>query len=126
MQNPHDQAQAVLSEWAQRFNAGEIEPLAALYAYDALLLGTSSPELYVGQQSLERYFRLNAQVTIGRFEVRSMAAGMLLCAGFYTFVRNPTTSPVTVPARFSFVLEQKDGEWRILHHHSSALPPPRG
>jgi hypothetical protein len=125
MQNMREQAEALLAVWATTFNAAEIGPLTALYAKAAVLLGTSSPELYVGQETLSRYFRLGARVSIENFEVRPLSQGALLCAGFYNFVREVDATATTTPARFTFILVKEGEEWRILHHHSSALPAPR-
>jgi hypothetical protein len=27
-----------------------------------------------------------------------------------------------VPARFSYLVKKIDGEWKIMHHHSSQMP----
>ena len=32
----------------------------------------------------------------------------------------------TMPVRITFVLEQRDGEWRIAHAHYSLAPAPAG
>jgi hypothetical protein len=29
---------------------------------------------------------------------------------------------VSTPARFTFVLRREDSVWKIVHHHSSAIP----
>jgi hypothetical protein len=30
----------------------------------------------------------------------------------------------SLPARYSFTLVKRDGEWQIVDHHSSAMPQP--
>jgi hypothetical protein len=41
-------------------------------------------------------------------------------AGVYEFTMGVNGSKVM--ARYSFVYVQEDGEWKIAHHHSSAMP----
>ena len=41
-------------------------------------------------------------------------------AGVYEFTMGADGSKVM--ARYSFVYVQEDGEWKIAHHHSSAMP----
>lgn len=41
-------------------------------------------------------------------------------AGVYEFTMGADGSKVL--ARYSFVYVQEDGEWKIAHHHSSAMP----
>ena len=40
----------------------------------------------------------------------------------YTFMTGPEDNRQPVQARFSYMWRKIDGEWKILHHHSSALP----
>lgn len=52
----------------------------------------------------------------------ALAADCVLAVGNYVFHRVQGAQPLVTPARFTFVLKQADGAWRVLHHHSSADP----
>jgi hypothetical protein len=45
-----------------------------------------------------------------------------MSAGHYEFTR--TADRQTFPARYSFVLVEKDGAWTLGHQHSSMPKPP--
>ena len=117
--------EALLARWVETFNAGDLEALVALYARDAVLLGTSSPEPYVGREQIRGYFRGGATVRIERVITRCPQAQTLLCTGLYAFSRRAGGEETLLPARFTFLFVVEDGDFRILHHHSSALPAPR-
>ena len=40
----------------------------------------------------------------------------------YTFSYAKDGAPQTLPARYSFTLVKRDGDWQIVDHHSSAMP----
>jgi hypothetical protein len=44
--------------------------------------------------------------------------------GYYTFSYEKDGAAQTLPARYSFTLVKRDGDWQIVDHHSSAMPPP--
>jgi len=52
--------------------------------------------------------------------VRGLGDGTVSHSGLYTFTMG--ASGDVVPARFTFVYEQVDGEWLIVEHHSSKEP----
>jgi ketosteroid isomerase-like protein len=45
-----------------------------------------------------------------------------LHTGLYTFMTGPDGDRKPVEARFSYMWRKISGEWKITHHHSSALP----
>ncbi|WP_246740433.1 SgcJ/EcaC family oxidoreductase [Bradyrhizobium sp. LCT2] len=113
---------AFLVLWAQAFNAHDVEKLAALYALDASLYGTSSSKLYSGAEEIRTYFRGTHTVEFEVWRSARLAANLVLVVGNYVFSQSFTDQIVATPARFTFVLSHKDGAWQILHHHSSRSP----
>jgi hypothetical protein len=56
-------------------------------------------------------------------EVQTLGADCYLHSGMYNFEVGPGDNRQVVEARFSFVWKKDDqGEWKIVHHHSSAKP----
>lgn len=117
-----EEAPPFLASWVEAFNAREPERLLPLYAEDALLHGTSQARLYVGRAQIAGYFRGTSTVSLGEQYFVALAADCVLAVGNYVFHRAQGAQPLVTPARFTFVLKQADGAWRVLHHHSSADP----
>jgi uncharacterized protein (TIGR02246 family) len=113
---------ALLDAWADAFNTREPERVAALYADDALLHGTSLAPLRVGIAQIRSYFRGTSTVEFGERHVVRLADDCLLSAGHYRFSRMQDDREIVTPARFTFVFQRREGAWEVLHHHSSAEP----
>jgi uncharacterized protein (TIGR02246 family) len=119
---PADEANAVVDAWVARYSANDRDGVVALYAPDAILLGTTSPVISEGTEQIRTYFdelpgsgRSN-RITDRRTRVLSPDA--VLSTGFYAFAR-AAEGNVPRPSRFSMLLVRRDGRWLILHHHSS-------
>ncbi len=46
----------------------------------------------------------------------------MLAVGNYRFSRMQGGQEFVTPARFTFVVQRREGAWKVLHHHSSAEP----
>ena len=55
-------------------------------------------------------------------DTRRYGPDAYLHTGLYTFLTGPAESRTPVEARFSYMWRKVDGAWKIVHHHSSALP----
>ena len=56
-------------------------------------------------------------------EVQTLGTDCYLHSGMYNFEVGPGDDRQVVEARFSFVWKKDDqGEWKIVHHHSSVKP----
>ena len=60
--------------------------------------------------------------TITADDVQSFGTDAYLHTGLYTFMTGPAEDRQAVEARFSYMWRKVDGVWKIVHHHSSALP----
>jgi uncharacterized protein (TIGR02246 family) len=119
-----DEARAFLDTWAAMFNTREPEKLVALYADDATLHGTSQPQLYIGIEQIRSYFRGASTVKFTEQVLQALSGGIVLAVGKYEFTRSVDGRLAAFPARFTLVLRRDNGEWRVLHHHSSLEPKP--
>ena len=125
---PADEASAVIDRWAAAFSANDADAVVALYAPDAILLGTVSPILSEGTEAIRAYFaRLPGsgnKVVIGERRMVVLDDDAVLVTGFYEFTRLQDGTPVPTPARFTMVVVKRGGGWVIMHHHSSIRPKP--
>ena len=80
-----------------------------------------------GEYGAEEYFKhfliKNPRGKIIQEEVQILGTDGYLHSGMYDFEVGPGDDRKVVEARFSFVWKKDDqGEWKIVHHHSSARP----
>jgi uncharacterized protein (TIGR02246 family) len=119
---PAEDASTVVDRWAAAFTANDAEAVVKLYASDAILLGTVSPQIADSTAAIRDYFsRLpesGNKVAIGEHRTRVLSDDAVLLTGFYEFGGQRGTTP----ARFSIVIVKRGNEWLIAHHHSSRRP----
>jgi ketosteroid isomerase-like protein len=101
--------------------------VASLYSStDLSFLPTVSPEFIRDSQSTREYFmnflKKLPEGTITQDNVQNYGEDAYLHTGMYTFQTGPEGNRQPVEARFSYMWRLIDGEWKIVHHHSSALP----
>lgn len=104
--------------------------VAALYWPNAVLLPTVSNVPRTDTALITDYFdhflKKSPRGTIVR-RITHHACNVSVDAGLYDFsVMDPAGNASTVSARYTFVYTYRDGEWKIQHHHSSAMPEPVG
>ena len=114
--------------WNNALLSCDPKKVAELYTQDATFLPTMSGEFKKGQNGAEEYFKhfLEKHPTgeVVSSEVQILGPKSYLHSGMYNFeVDNSKGGRETAEARFSFVWVQNiQGEWKILHHHSSMKP----
>jgi uncharacterized protein (TIGR02246 family) len=125
---PKEDAWSAVDRWAVAFNSGDVEKTVAAYTPDALVLGTASPALASKPDDLRAYFAAASaakfQVKMGKSSAIVLAGDAVAFTGFYEFSRTRDGEQVVIPARFTFIVVRRDGDWKIVHHHSSARPKP--
>ena len=115
----------VLIDWIEALSTKNIDALLALYAEEAILVPTL--QNYICRNSAERqtYFEkllANPGLTCQLDSVHlcpSRTARTATAAGHYTFSFKRNGIDETIPARFLYSLEEIDGAWLIIGHHSS-------
>ncbi|MFM2080011.1 MAG: hypothetical protein RLZZ219_693 [Cyanobacteriota bacterium] len=116
---------ALFERWNGALASGDPATVAALYSDDALLLPTLSSEPRSSPGAITDYFKgFLALAPRGRIDSRTIQLGCdsAVDAGTYSFTLNGAEPPGRVQARYTFVYARRDGEWRIVHHHSSLQP----
>jgi uncharacterized protein (TIGR02246 family) len=116
------QVEALFERWNAALASGKPEQVAALYNSDALLLPTLSGVARTDPEGIENYFEgFLAHDPTGRIDQRVIFSdcNVAIDAGNYSFQLDHNG---WVQARYTFVYEYRDGDWKIEHHHSSLLP----
>ncbi|MGT2477254.1 SgcJ/EcaC family oxidoreductase [Paraburkholderia terrae] len=127
---PTNKREAEIASLFDRWNAalatGDAISVAKLYAPDAVLEPTVSNEVRTTPAGIKDYFvtflKLKPHGTINLREIRLLNDNSAVDTGVYTFELMKNGKHQKVQARYTFVYKNVDGEWKILNHHSSAMP----
>lgn len=120
-------AQSNFEKWNEALKTENPDIVANVYLENGTLLGTFSDKLLIGRKEIRGYFEhFLLQHPSGKImmdEVESSEDGLYTHAGFYDFTVGPEDRRENVRARFTFIWKKdKNGQWGILHHHSSEVP----
>ena len=118
------QYQLFLESWSDAVIATDYDAIMDCYAENAVLVPTLSSEKRQTRASRLDYFQGFAVKVKGAHWYWEDAAvqrlsDTLILSGEYDFI---LLDESISKARFSFVLEEEDDSYKILHHHSSLLP----
>ena len=122
------QVHALFDRWNTRLQTGDPEKVADLYAPDAVLLPTLSPEVRTTHAGIVDYMEHFLAKNPSGEEIQSVVKVLdprtAIDTGVYrfTFHNADGTTSSTADARYTFVYEKRHGEWLIINHHSSLMP----
>jgi uncharacterized protein (TIGR02246 family) len=123
-----EEVAAAGENWAAIFVDDNPEAIPPLYDDGAVMWGTLSSRL-AGKQALRGYFEMafkalpGHKVAFGDQLIR-IYGDIAIDTGYYTFSYVKDGDAKSLPARYSFVYRNRDGNWLIVDHHSSAMPAP--
>ena len=119
---------ALFDTWNAALATGKPETVAALYAEEGVLQPTVSNWMREGRDKVQDYFvkflTLKPQGVINSRNIQKVDDDTAIDAGIYTFTLTENGQSRQVQARYTYVYEKLDGEWKIVLHHSSAMPEP--
>jgi uncharacterized protein (TIGR02246 family) len=128
---PQEDVAAAGQNWATVFADNNPDTIMALYAKDAVLWGTLSPTVRSDPTAVKAYFvgafqaLPKATVKFGDQLIR-VYGNTAVNTGYYTFSYTKDGETKSIPARYSFTYVKDGNDWKIVDHHSSAVPaPPR-
>jgi len=105
----------LFDQWNTALSTLNPDTVTALYADNAVLLPTVSNQVRHNHEEIRDYFvgflQKSPQGVIDEFNVNIL--------GIYTFTFGDGSQ---VSARFSYLYVASDDGWKILQHHSSAMP----
>ena len=128
---PKEDVAAAGEKWATVFAENNPDTIMPLYAKDGVLWGTLSPTVRSDPAALKAYFvgafqaLPKATVKFGDQLIR-VYGDTAVNTGYYTFSYSKDGETKSIPARYSFTYVKDGNDWKIVDHHSSAMPaPPR-
>ena len=121
-----DQVAAATAAWRAAYDSRDPGRITAMYDTDAVLWGTTAKTVAATPAAIAEYFkdapkRPNARVAFGEQHNRGYG-DVGVSTGYYTFSDVRDGQTVSRPARYTMVFRNRDGQWRIVAHHSSVVP----
>jgi uncharacterized protein (TIGR02246 family) len=119
---------ALFEGWNATLQTGDPEKVADRYAKDAVLLPTVSNKVRTDRAGIVDYFEHFLQnKPVGKKVqtiVKVLDSNSAIDTGVYEFTLtdHETGEKKVVEARYTYEYEKRDGEWKIVNHHSSAMP----
>jgi uncharacterized protein (TIGR02246 family) len=108
--------------WSNALSEGNAKNVAELYAANAILLPTISNQVRHNTAEIEEYFvqllEVKASADLIEQNIRIFEQ-LAFNSGVYQFNFQDGTK---VKARYSFVYQLIDNDWKIIEHHSSRMP----
>ena len=123
-----DEAMTVVNRWMTAFGAGKVDDLVALYATDALFFGTGSRTLVRDPAGIAAYFRQGAaanqpvSAALDTHSIMQLSPETVLVTGLDTLTGERDGVRSTNKGRVTFIISRRDGQWKIVHFHRSAVP----
>ena len=113
----------LFDQWNTALSTLNPDTVTALYADNAVLLPTVSNQVRHNHEEIRDYFvgflQKSPQGVVDEFNVNILSDTHVTNAGIYTFTFGDGSK---VSARFSYLYVASDDGWKILQHHSSAMP----
>ncbi|MEU0947026.1 SgcJ/EcaC family oxidoreductase [Streptomyces canus] len=122
------QIAALFDQWNAALRTGDADKVADLYAKDAVLLPTVSNKVRTDRAGIVDYFEHFLQNKPAGKKVRTIVnvldSNSAIDTGVYEFTLTDPKSGAkrVVEARYTYEYEKRDGAWKIVNHHSSAMP----
>lgn len=117
---------SLFDRWNAALASGDADKVTGLYAPNAVLEPTVSNRVRTTPNDIKDYFvkflKMKPQGTINYRQIRFLGDNAALDTGVYTFDLLKDGQHQSVHARYTYVYEKVDGDWKILNHHSSAMP----
>jgi len=113
----------LFDQWNTALSTLNPDTVTALYADNAVLLPTFSNQVRHNHEEIRDYFvgflQKSPQGVVDEFNVNILSDTHVTNSGVYTFTFGDGSK---VSARFSYLYVASDDGWKILQHHSSAMP----
>lgn len=116
---------ALFTIWNDALQTRDPDAVARLYSADAILLPTVSNKVRHDHAEIRDYFvtflAKQPRGVMNESNVREFG-DLAIDSGVYTFDLTSDGATTQVPCRYTFVYRREADGWKIVEHHSSAMP----
>jgi len=115
----------------EAFRKGDLTPIEQYFSEDVSVLEGASAYRMSGKVDVLRAYRaLLKNVKIENYQILdpkvNVHGGTAVLSYYYTESLRTQGMPVTESGKITTVYAREDGEWRVVHHHSSVNVPEGG
>ena len=121
-------ALGVANAWVAAVNQQDLDGIVGTFATDASFFGTSTKTLISDAQGVRQYFAKVIQayapvkVELGQVTVTELSADSAVITGFDRWKVTVNGAPVEAIGRLSMAVAVRNGQWKIVSFHRSAMP----
>jgi uncharacterized protein (TIGR02246 family) len=120
----------LFTQWNAALATGDSAKVTALYADNGVLLPTVSNQVRDNHAEIKNYFdrflKMKPQGKIDEQHIAILDDNTAVNSGIYTFTLHKDGRVKNVQARYTYVYEKIGDAWKIMVHHSSVMPEPKG
>lgn len=114
--------------WIDALNRNDLNGVVAPFASDASFFGTSTKTLITSSDGIRKYFDVVFEkyaplsVELGQVTVSELSPDSAVITGHDKWKVTTDGKAVEGIGRLSMVVARRDGQWRIVSFHRSAMP----
>ena len=123
----HPPAEYVFQRFLSAFTNSDVDGIVDLFSEDAIFWGTGSAELVEDTAGIRLYFSGlsnrppgEALARAQNFSIMELSSDSVLISGMWEVV--PQGQNTGTSLRISMALSLRDGIWKIVQFHNSAMP----
>ena len=128
-QQIRSEVQEAVKAYASALNRADVAGVLELYSREPGLTSIGDGKITRGWESVRAELdslltglQGNFSASLGSIDVTSLGSGHALAVAPYTLTVGTPQGPRQIRGAMSFVLQQADAGWKIIHEHSSTLP----
>lgn len=121
-------ALSTVQDWINALNRNDLNGVIAPFASDASFFGTSTQTLITSSEGIREYFEVVFEeyvplsVELGEVAVSELSPNSAVLTGYDKWKVTIDGKPSEAIGRLSIVIARRDGQWRIMSFHRSAMP----
>ncbi len=126
--DPKAGALSAAQAWVDAINRQDVDGIVAVFASDARFFGTSTKTLVDSPDGIRKYFDgvyakfAPLSVQLGDVSVSELSADSAVLTGYDKWKVTFDGKPAEGVGRLSIAVARRDGQWRIVSFHRSAMP----
>ena len=128
MADSKSEALNVVQSWTNALNRNDVDGIVSTFATNASFFGTSTKNLVTTPLGIRQYFEVvyaqfaPLSVELGQLVANDLSPDSAVVTGYDKWKVTIEGKTVERVGRLSIAVARKDGEWRIVSFHRSALP----
>lgn len=121
-------ALGAVQAWIDAVNRNDLDGIVAAFASDASFFGTTTKTIVTSPDGIRKYFEevyakyAPLSVALGQVTVSELSPGSAVVTGYDQWKVTFNGKPADGVGRLNIAVAVRDGQWRIVSFHRSAMP----